>query len=88
MSPTTALVRFSTDRRDGEGPVTRMDWAAVVQFGFTGGPLSMEDRLINPLGFQVTHYRRDAEAGAPRVIAPFAIPAPPTASAASQGLGR
>jgi type IV secretion system protein VirB8 len=61
MSPTSALVRFATDRRDGDGPVTRSDWAAVMQFAFTGGPLSMEDRLINPLGFQVTHYRRDAE---------------------------
>lgn len=72
MSPTSALVRFSTDRRDGDGPVTRTDWAAVMQFAFTGGPLSLEDRLINPLGFQVTHYRRDAEA-APGVIVPVAV---------------
>lgn len=68
MDKTNALVRFSTDRRDGDGPVTRMDWAAVVQFGFTGAPLSMEDRLVNPLGFQVTHYRRDAETAAPTII--------------------
>ncbi|TRW17515.1 virB8 family protein [Glacieibacterium frigidum] len=74
MSPTSALVRFSTDRREGDGPVTRSDWAAVLQFGFTGGPLTLEDRLINPLGFQVTHYRRDAEA-APTVIVPAALPA-------------
>ncbi|WP_419816727.1 virB8 family protein [Glacieibacterium sp.] len=74
MSPTSALVRFATDRREGDGPVTRMDWAAVLQFAFTGGPLSMEDRLVNPLGFQVTHYRRDAEALAPRVIVPTAVP--------------
>lgn len=73
MSPTSALVRFSTDRREGEGSITRTDWAAVMQFAFTGGPLSMEDRLINPLGFQVTHYRRDAEA-APGVIVPTAVP--------------
>lgn len=76
MSPTTALVRLSTDRRDGDGPVARMDYAAVLQFGFTGGPLSMEDRLLNPLGFQVTHYRRDAESASPRVIVP-ATPATP-----------
>lgn len=73
MSPTSALVRFSTDRREGDGAVTRSDWAAVMQFAFTGGPLSMEDRLINPLGFQVTSYRRDAEA-APSVIVPTALP--------------
>ena len=75
MSPTSALVRFSTDRREGDGPVTRTDWAAVLQFAFTGGPLSLEDRLVNPLGFQVTHYRRDAEA-APGVVIPV-IPAEP-----------
>lgn len=68
MSPTTALVRFATDRREGDGPAARMDYAAVIQFGFTGGPLAMADRLLNPLGFQVTHYRRDAESVAPRVI--------------------
>lgn len=75
MSPTSALVRFSTDRSDGVGAIIRTDWAAVMQFGFTGGPLSLADRLINPLGFQVTHYRRDAEA-APGVVLP---PAPPAA---------
>ncbi len=72
MSPTSALVRFSTQRSDGGG-ATRTDWAAVMQFAFTGGPLSMEDRLINPLGFQVTRYRRDAEA-APGVVLPAAAP--------------
>jgi type IV secretion system protein VirB8 len=62
MSPTSALVRFATDRRDGDGSVSHAEWTAALQFAFTGGPLSMEDRLINPLGFQVTHYRRDAQA--------------------------
>ncbi len=74
MSPTSALVRFTTDRSEAGGAVTRTDWAAVMQFAFTGGPLRMEDRLINPLGFQVTHYRRDAEA-APGVVLP--LPPPP-----------
>ena len=27
----------------------------------TGAPMTMGDRFINPLGFQVTRYRRDAE---------------------------
>ena len=74
MSPASALVRFSTDRREGDGAITRNDWAAVMQFTFTGGPLSLEDRLINPLGFQVTHYRRDAESITPQIIAPIALP--------------
>lgn len=75
-SPSTALVRFSTDRREGDGPVTRNDWAAVLQFGFSGGPLNLQDRLINPLGFQVSHYRRDAESIVPQIIVPTAIPRP------------
>ena len=73
MSPTSALVRFSTDRSEGGGAITRTDWAAVLQFGFAGGPLSLDDRLLNPLGFQVTHYRRDAEA-APGVVLPPPVP--------------
>ena len=80
LGPNSALVRFSTDRREGDGPVSRSDWAAVIQFAFTGGPLSMEDRLLNPLGFQVTRYRRDAEGGAPRVIVPTAVPGLPVAT--------
>lgn len=78
MSRTSALVRFSTDRREGEGPATRMDYAAVMQFAFTGGPLDMEDRLVNPLGFQVSRYRRDAESVGPRTVEP-----PPPVSATS-----
>lgn len=66
----SALVRFATQRREGDGPSDRRDWAAVIRFGFSGGPLSAEDRLINPLGFQVTHYRRDAETVAPAAAAP------------------
>ncbi|MGI4879775.1 MAG: virB8 family protein [Janthinobacterium lividum] len=83
MSPTTALVRFTTDRREGDGPVARMNYAAVVQFAFTGGPLSMEDRLVNPLGFQVTHYRRDAESSGPQIIAPPPAPQGNTAPQAT-----
>jgi type IV secretion system protein VirB8 len=78
MSPTSAMVRFSTDRREGEGAITRNEWAAVMQFAFTGGPLSLEDRLINPLGFQVTHYRRDTESITPQVIPPAVSPAATT----------
>ena len=83
MSPTSALVRLSTDRREGDGAITRNDWAAVMQFAFTGGPLSLEDRLINPLGFQVTHYRRDAESITPQIITPSALPGVPATTSTS-----
>lgn len=62
LSPTSALVRFETTRSDGGSPPgDRRAWASVIAFRYSGAPLRMEDRLINPLGFQVTSYRRDAE---------------------------
>ena len=62
LTPTTALVRFETTRRDGgaaQGEVRA--YAAVLSFRYTGAPMRMEDRFTNPLGFQVLSYRRDAE---------------------------
>jgi len=70
LSPTTALVRFDTTRTDpGSTTASRQSWAAVLAFRYSNAPLSMADRFVNPLGFQVTRYRRDAE-----TIAPSAIP--------------
>jgi type IV secretion system protein VirB8 len=34
----------------------------VIRYRFSGEPMTREDRFVNPLGFQVLHYRRDAEA--------------------------
>ena len=52
IGPNTSLVRFETRRRDQDG---RSDaphaWAAVVAYRFTDVPMSVEDRLVNPLGF-------------------------------------
>jgi type IV secretion system protein VirB8 len=84
LGPSTALVRFSTDRREGSGPVTRTAWMAAMEFGFSGTPLSSEDRLINPLGFQVARYRRDADGAAsvvPPSVASIQAPAAPPAAA-------
>jgi type IV secretion system protein VirB8 len=62
LSPTTALVRFSTTRTDPGGrPQVAQNWASVVTFRFSAAGMSEQDRLTNPLGFQVTRYRRDAE---------------------------
>jgi type IV secretion system protein VirB8 len=72
LSPTTALVRFETSRRDsGGGLAPQGAFVAVMAFRYTGAPMRMEDRFINPLGFQVISYRRDSDsvgAGAPRAI--------------------
>ncbi len=65
LTANTARVRFDLTRRDpGADPATA-DWQALISFRFTGAPMRMEDRLINPLGFQVTGYRRDGEWAAP-----------------------
>lgn len=80
LSPQSALVRFETQRLDGETISDRRAYAAVVGFRYTGAPMRMEDRILNPLGFQATSYRRDTETvGAP--APPSAAPAPVTAPA-------
>lgn len=83
LSRTSALVRFETERQDGGIIGERRPYAAVVGFRYTGAPMRMEDRLLNPLGFQVTSYRRDAETTAPLPpVPPSAGPsvAPPSAA--------
>ncbi|MDH7973007.1 VirB8/TrbF family protein [Sphingomonas sp. AR_OL41] len=87
-----ALVRFETQRRDAGGQaLPPRYWVAVIRYQFSTGPLSMEDRFLNPLGFQVVGYRRDAESApaasdaepplattttAPGVVIPGAAPTP------------
>jgi len=59
----SALVRFDTVRRDkGGSELAPQPWVAVVEYSFSNAPMSVEDRYINPLGFQVNKYRRDPEA--------------------------
>jgi type IV secretion system protein VirB8 len=62
LSANTAMVRFSTMRTDpGARPQVAQHWAAVVTYRYSNADMSAADRLTNPLGFQVTRYRRDAE---------------------------
>ncbi len=61
-SRSSAMVRFEVERADPGGMVvTRQPYAAVVGYRYSGGPMRAEDRFLNPLGFQVTAYRRDGE---------------------------
>jgi type IV secretion system protein VirB8 len=63
LGPSTALVRFDTMRSDaGAQPKAIGSWVAVVRYRYSSAPMSVEDRFVNPLGFQVVSYRRDAEA--------------------------
>jgi len=98
LGPATSLVRFRTHRADlAASAATDQDWAAVISFRYSGDPMTVQDRLINPLGFQVTRYRRDAEsipdiapaapvmpvptAAAPAALVAQPLPSVPTASA-------
>lgn len=60
LTDSTAQVRFQTvtttrDRSD------IAHWIAVLTFRYVQKPTSLADRFINPLGFQITRYRRDQE---------------------------
>lgn len=62
LSAGRSLVRFTTIRIDRGGLAQEPQyWAAVISYTFSGAAMSEADRLLNPLGFQVTRYRRDAE---------------------------
>lgn len=84
LGSNSALVRFETVRRDAGGQVQpTQPWVAVVRFGYSGEPLSVEDRMINPLGFKVDRYRRSAEALPPPAPVPVApVPTPSAGSLA------
>jgi type IV secretion system protein VirB8 len=63
LSPKTAMIRFSTMRTDPGGrPQPAQHWAAILSYQYANADMTAEDRLTNPLGFQVTRYRKDAEA--------------------------
>lgn len=63
LQPGISLIRFDTQRTDrnaqAEAP---RPWISVVRYRYSDAPMAFGDRLVNPLGFQVTGYRRDAEA--------------------------
>lgn len=57
-----ALVRFTKTRTpSGAATGQETDYVAAISFGFSGRALRTADRYDNPLGFQVTRYRRDEE---------------------------
>jgi type IV secretion system protein VirB8 len=69
-----AMVRFETRRRDAGGQVGPPSaWVAVIRYRFSGEPMSVEDRFVNPLGFQVTRYQRNPEALPPAEAPPVVV---------------
>lgn len=59
-NPATSFVRFTTEERSPTNIVIR-HWVALVRFRYSAAPMKNEYRFDNPLGFQVTDYRRDQE---------------------------
>jgi type IV secretion system protein VirB8 len=58
---TTALVRYTKKvKRSGDTDLTT-HWGATVTFVYRNDTMKIEDRLKNPLGFQVVGYRNDQE---------------------------
>ena len=81
------VVGFVAGRRDpgsATGQVT--PYTAAITYRFSGEPMSAEARFVNPLGFQVMRYRRDAEALAATTVpvAPAAVVPAPVAPAPVQ----
>jgi type IV secretion system protein VirB8 len=61
LSDNVASVRYLTESRKGEETRTA-HWIATLTFAYVNAPMASTDRLINPLGFQVSEYRADPEA--------------------------
>ncbi len=86
LGPRSAMIRFDTERSEGGGgPGMRQPWVASVVYSFSNKPISEQDRYLNPLGFQISSYRRDAETtqpvpmpAAPLPMAPAPAPVPTT----------
>jgi type IV secretion system protein VirB8 len=90
MGPGTAMVRFDRRRIDVGGAAAPLgSFVAVMRYRFSGEPMRAEDRFLNPLGFQVTHYQRSPEV-LPPPIQPAATgnqatPAPTAQASRNQG---
>ncbi|KND60585.1 Inner membrane protein forms channel for type IV secretion of T-DNA complex, VirB8 [Candidatus Burkholderia verschuerenii] len=61
----TAVARFTTivHWRNNRPDEVR-HWIATIAYAYVDAPMKPQDRLVNPLGFQVTSYRVDPELGA------------------------
>lgn len=57
----TALVRYTKQVQKSGTRTLTTHWAATITFVYRSASMSIEDRLINPLGFQVIDYRNDPE---------------------------
>ncbi|MEP0390738.1 MAG: type IV secretion system protein [Erythrobacter sp.] len=62
LAENRAMIRFTTSQTDlGGRPQAPQYWVAIIDYNFVAAEMSEADRYVNPLGFRVTGYRRDAE---------------------------
>ena len=61
IGASSAIVRFDVMRITPTGSQSLNTYVSAISFGFNGRPMRAIDRFDNPLGFQVTRYRRDIE---------------------------
>tara|TARA_B100000678_G_scaffold221252_1_gene188623 strand:- start:1144 stop:1893 length:750 start_codon:yes stop_codon:yes gene_type:complete len=62
LEPGRSLVRYTSVQTEQGGRSSPPQyWAAVIDHEFSGAAMSADDRLLNPIGFQVTRYRKDPE---------------------------
>ncbi len=79
LSDTNALVRFATTRLDqGTAGQQPQNWVAIIRYRYASAPMTVEDRYVNPLGFEVIDYRKDAETLPIETATPLQQPAVPT----------
>jgi type IV secretion system protein VirB8 len=84
----TAMVRFTTIWTDRGGRAQEaQNWVATIRYRYTDAEMSAADRLINPLGFQVVRYRKDAET-LPELIETAAPAVPAAGTSAAPGAER
>lgn len=60
LTDSTAQVRFQTIKTTRDRSETE-HWVAALTFRYVQKPTSLAERFKNPLGFQITRYRRDQE---------------------------
>ena len=60
LTETTAIVSFRTILEFRNREVVN-HWRAAMTFSYTNKNFTMSDRFINPLGFQISSYRRDPD---------------------------
>jgi type IV secretion system protein VirB8 len=66
LSPSQALVRFTTSTQDAAAPVAQQQgWLASITYRLETAPLTNVQRVGNPLGFRVVEYRRDPDGSLP-----------------------